>query len=103
MKYFYIYILECSDNTFYTGITNNVDRRFNEHQSGINDECYTFKRRPLKLVFSQIYYSFEEAERWEKKIKKWSQKKKRALINGNFDVLCELSVCKNKTNYKLKR
>ncbi len=42
MKRYYVYILKCSDNSYYTGFTNNIERRLNEHNSGINKECYTF-------------------------------------------------------------
>lgn len=48
---YYLYILKCADNTFYTGVTNNLERRLKEHESGVNKDCYTFNRRPLKLVF----------------------------------------------------
>ncbi|MDZ7740550.1 MAG: GIY-YIG nuclease family protein [Bacteroidota bacterium] len=51
---YYVYILQCSDNSFYTGITNNLERRLKQHQAGINPDCYTFTRRPLHLV----YYRF---------------------------------------------
>ncbi|WP_439129983.1 GIY-YIG nuclease family protein, partial [Polaribacter sp.] len=47
MKTYFVYILKCSDNLLYTGITNNIERRFNEHQKGLNKNCFTFKRRPL--------------------------------------------------------
>ena len=42
MKRYYVYILKCSDNSYYTGFTNNIERRLNEHNSGINKEYYTF-------------------------------------------------------------
>ena len=51
MKTMYVYILKCSDDTFYTGVTNNLERRVTEHNSGISEESYTKSRRPLKLVF----------------------------------------------------
>jgi len=51
MKYLYVYILECSDTSFYIGVTNNLGRRFIEHATGIHESSYTFSRRPLKLVF----------------------------------------------------
>lgn len=53
MKKYYVYILQCSDFFLYTGITNNIERRVEEHQKGINKNCFTFKRRPVKLLFSK--------------------------------------------------
>jgi len=88
---YYIYILECSDNTFYTGVTNDLSRRLEEHQSGINNNSYTHNRRPVKLVFSCEFNNIEVAIAKEKQIKKWSKAKKNALINGDFDLLPELS------------
>ncbi|WP_422107986.1 GIY-YIG nuclease family protein [Winogradskyella sp.] len=102
MKEYYVYILECSDGLTYTGITNNVHRRFEEHQKGLNPKCFTFKRRPLKLIFHQVFNDVNQAIYFEKKIKKWSGKKKFALANGEFDLLQILSECRNAThsNYK---
>lgn len=102
MIYYYIYILECSDGTYYTGVTNNVSRRFVEHQKGVNEDCYTFFRRPVKLVFHQDFMEIEQAIYFEKKIKKWSHAKKRALANERCELLPELSECKNETHCKNK-
>tara|TARA_B110000091_G_scaffold213335_1_gene262384 strand:- start:808 stop:1002 length:195 start_codon:yes stop_codon:yes gene_type:complete len=55
MKMYYVYILKCSDNLLYTGITNNIERRFEEHEKGLNKSCFTFKRRPLELIFNQDF------------------------------------------------
>jgi putative endonuclease len=53
MKYhqYFVYILKCNDNTYYTGVTNDVQRRFLEHQNGDDVDSYTYKRRPVELVF----------------------------------------------------
>ena len=93
-------MLECSDNSIYVGLTNNLDRRFKEHQLGLKSDCYTYDRRPLKLIFHQEFMQFEQAEIFEKKIKKWSRSKKLALANSHFKLLKDLSVCKNETNSK---
>ena len=96
----YVYILLCSDGSYYTGVTNNVDRRFYEHVSGLDDFCYTYSRRPLKLVWANYFASNLEAIGWEKKIKGWSRKKKEALINDEFEKLPGLSVCQNLSSSK---
>lgn len=100
MKSYYVYILECSDKLLYTGITNDISRRFDEHQQGRNKECFTFKRRPLKLIFQQEFREVEQAIYFEKKIKRWSSQKKRALAFGNYEMLKVLSECRNMTNSK---
>ena len=102
MKTYYVYILKCSDGLTYTGITNNISRRFEEHQNGLNKTCFTYKRRPLELIFQQDFNNVEQAIYFEKKIKKWSAKKKFALANGEYNLLQILVECRNAThsNYK---
>ncbi|WP_452222585.1 GIY-YIG nuclease family protein [Lacinutrix chionoecetis] len=70
MKSYFVYILQCSDNLTYTGVTNNISRRFEEHQIGLNKSCSTYKRRPLKLIFHQQFNDINQAIYFEKKIKK---------------------------------
>ncbi|WP_316771456.1 GIY-YIG nuclease family protein [Pedobacter frigiditerrae] len=98
MKYYSVYILKCSDGSYYTGITNDIDRRLYEHQNGENIACYTYKRR--SLVFYENFPDVNQAIDFEKQIKGWSRKKKEAIINDNWEKLKELSICKNETNYK---
>jgi putative endonuclease len=100
MKRYYVYILKCSDNSYYTGITNDVERRLNEHQTGINVSCYTFNRRPVELVFVTEFNEVVQAIAFEKQVKGWSRKKKEAIINDNWDDLKKLSECSNETNSK---
>ncbi|MFY0603554.1 MAG: GIY-YIG nuclease family protein [Flavobacteriaceae bacterium] len=102
MNLYYVYILKCSDSFLYVGITNDIERRFEEHQKGLNKTSFTYKRRPLELIFSQDFNDVEQAIRFEKKIKKWSSKKKLALANENFDMIEILSECRNATHYKYK-
>lgn len=91
MKTMYVYILECSDKSYYIGVSNNAEKRFSEHSTGINRNCYTFVRRLLKLVFSQIFSDPDSAIAFEKKIKGWSRAKKKALIENKWESLPELS------------
>ena len=91
MKNYYVYILRCSDESYYTGVTNNVDRRVSEHQQGLIPDCYTHKRRPLELVFAAHFNNVRNAIEREKQIKGWSRKKKEALINSDWEKLVELS------------
>jgi len=76
MKIYYIYILKCSDGLLYTGFTNDLDRRFLEHQEGKNSTSFTYSRRPVELIFFQEFTDVNQAIYFEKKIKKWSAKKR---------------------------
>jgi putative endonuclease len=100
MKTYYIYILRCSDGLTYTGFTNNISRRLDEHQRGLNKDCFTYKRRPIELIFQQEFNDVNQAIYFEKKIKNWSGKKKIALANGEYDMLQILSECRNATHSK---
>ncbi len=88
---FYIYILHCSDNSYYTGHTENLEKRLSEHQSGAIPSCYTFKRRPLNLVFSQEFPTRGEALASEQQIKGWGRKKKEAMIRGDWNEVSRLA------------
>ena len=79
-------MLECSDGTYYTGSTTDIDSRLYEHQIGVYDG-YTARRRPLKLVWSDDFPDYQQAFEWERQIKRRSHKKKEALINGDFELL----------------
>ena len=92
MNQYYTYILKCSDDSYYVGFTNNIERRFEEHQEGIDSICYTFKKRPLKLVFFEVYIDVNQAIQREKQLKGWSRKKKEALINNKENDLPLLSI-----------
>lgn len=100
-KILYVYILKCKDGTYYTGVTNNLQKRFEEHLQGKNTNSYTYNRRPLELVYSEKFRDYNLAILWEKRVKKWSKKKKEALIQDNWDILKIESACKNETSHKL--
>lgn len=100
MKYYHLYILECSDGLLYTGMTNDFERRLEEHHMGKNPRSFTFKRRPLKLIYRERFIDVRYCIYYEKKIKKWSAAKKRALANGEFDTIQILAECRNMTHHK---
>ena len=99
VKYLYVYILKCNDGTYYTGVTNNIEKRLLEHNEGINPESYTHSRRPVYLVFNELFTDYNLAIEWETKIKKWSVKKKEALINSDWKKVIEEAICKNETSH----
>lgn len=100
MKRYYVYILKCSDSSYYTGFTNNIERRLNEHNYGLNKDCYTFNKRPLQLVFCTEFNDVYQAIAFEKQVKGWSRKKKEAIINNNWEDLKKLSECLNESSHK---
>ena len=91
MKIYCVYILKCSDNTYYTGFTSNLEKRFFEHQQGKHTESYTYKRRPLELAFYCEFLEVGFAIDTEKQLKKWSKAKKEALINDEYEKLPNLA------------
>ncbi|MCX7649134.1 MAG: GIY-YIG nuclease family protein [Flavobacteriales bacterium] len=99
MKGYMLYILECSDGSFYTGSTHNLDLRLAQHQAG-EGANYTKKRLPVKLVYYEEYARIDEAFYREKQVQGWSRKKKIALINGQTDELKKAAECMNHTHYK---
>ncbi len=88
-------MFKCSDDNFYTGHTDNLEQRYAQHRSGFFTG-YTYKRRPVELVWSEDFPSRYEAMEAEKRIKGWTRSKKQALIDGDWDLLCELA--RNRSN-----
>jgi predicted GIY-YIG superfamily endonuclease len=83
----YVYILLCADGTYYTGLTRDLEQRIEIHQRGLEPRAYTYRRRPVKLVWAQSFETRDQAYRREQQIKGWSHAKKAALIRGDFDAL----------------
>jgi predicted GIY-YIG superfamily endonuclease len=88
---FWVYILRCADGSYYSGHTDNLEQRIGEHTIGAIPSCYTFKRRPLQLVFSQDCATREEALAAEQQIKGWSRKKKEAMLRGDWAEVSRLA------------
>jgi putative endonuclease len=84
---YFVYILRCSDGKYYVGVTNDVERRFLEHQEGSDPGSFTFQRRPVELVLVEWYQYIQDAIDREKQLKGWSRKKKEALIAGDLATL----------------
>ena len=81
-----VYILKCSDGTFYTGISNNLKARIEKHNSGKGAK-YTKPRRPVNLVYSEICSDKSSSLKREMQIKKLSRQKKKDLIDAcNFST-----------------
>jgi putative endonuclease len=95
----YMYILLCSNGHYYTGSTNDLERRLIEHQNG-EGANFTRKHLPVELVYYEEFDRIDDAFYREKQVQGWSRKKKEALIKGETNTLHELSECRNKTNYR---
>ncbi|HEX2653841.1 MAG TPA: GIY-YIG nuclease family protein [Xanthobacteraceae bacterium] len=98
----YLYILECSDGSYYTGTTrNSLEHRLSEHNSS-HFSGYTATKRPVTLVYSQWFDRITDAIEAERKVKGWSRAKKQALIQGDFAGLRALSARHQPFNKKPK-
>jgi putative endonuclease len=91
VRTYYVYMLQCFDGTFYVGVTGNIDRRLYQHHEGVFETCYTFIRRPLRLVYVGEFAWIQEAIDFEKKLKSWSHKKKRAFAECKWANLTRYS------------
>lgn len=90
MKPFYVYILKCNDGSYYTGHTDDIERRLAEHIKG-SGPSYTITRLPINLVYLQDFQTREESIAAERQIQGWSRKKKEALIQNDWQALKKLS------------
>jgi len=88
---YYVYIVECSDGAYYTGVTNNIERRLQEHNDGINQNCFTYLRRPVILRHYEHFTDIKQAIAREKQLKGWGRKKKEALFANNLEELKRLA------------
>jgi len=87
MKTYYVYMLRCFDGTFYVGLTDDLERRFAEHCTGIDPDCYTFNRRPLLIAYAGEFNLIYQAIGFERQLKRWSHRKKRAFAEGKWSDL----------------
>ncbi len=99
MKKSWVYLLKCADKSYYVGCTTNLGNRLYEHKNK-KFIGYTSSRLPVELVYSQEFNYINDAIKAERQIKKWSRKKKEALISGDYSLLHKLSECRNDTHYK---
>jgi len=102
MKQGWVYILECSDGSYYTGSTSNIEKRISEHRIGTY-QGYTANRRPVKLLWSEHFSDIKYAIAAEQQIKGWTRKKKEALMRGDFETLVELSKSKKSPDTRKQR
>ena|ERR1700682_2357281 len=80
-------MLLCADGSYYAGITSEIEIRVAKHEIGVNPRAYTYRRRPVALVYSETFSTPEEAIAAEKRLKGWSRAKKDALVRGDWETL----------------
>ena len=94
----YMYILECSDGSYYTGSTNDLELRLHQHLNGEGSN-HTKKRLPVKLLYFEEFTRIDDAFYREKQVQGWSRKKKEALIKDMSDELHGLAKCMNESSH----
>jgi len=85
---FWVYILRCSDGSYYTGHTDDLERRVAEHQSG-TIPGYTHDRRPVQVMFAENFPTRIEALERERQLKDWSRRKKEALFLSDWQAVAD--------------
>ncbi len=87
----FVYILECSNRSYYVGVTNDVARRVAQHNEGLDQKSYTHNKRPVSLKFCEGFDDPLQAIEFEKRLKGWSRKKKEALFKGDWEEVRNLA------------
>ena len=87
---FYVYLLRCSDGSYYAGHTDNLETRLWRHQEGIGCD-WTSRRRPIHLVRCDSVSTQDEAIAFERRIKGWSRAKKEALVASDWNSVSWLA------------
>ena len=82
----YVYIIECEDGSYYTGLTWQVDTRWQQHLSRLGS-AYTAKHKPKRVAYFEEYDNLDEARLRERQIKGWTRVKKEKLIRGEWGKL----------------
>lgn len=91
MKKGWMYILLCADGSYYTGSTNNLELRIQQHFNG-EGANHTRKDLPVELIYYEEYQHVADAFYREKQVQGWSKAKKEALINGQHNLLPKLAI-----------
>ena len=88
---FWAYMLQCADDSYYVGHTEDLEYRLAQHHAGTFATCYTYECRPVQLAWSQVFDTRIEALEAERRIKGWSRGKKQALVIGDWDKINQLA------------
>ena len=102
LKRYFVYMLECADGSYYTGLTTSLEKRLAEHEAGIDPYAYTYSRQPVKLIWSQVFATEHEAFTAERQLKGWSRAKKQALSKGDWDAIHQIVKSERKRRERSK-
>ncbi|MBS7803277.1 GIY-YIG nuclease family protein [Rhizobiales bacterium TNE-4] len=84
----WVYILLCSDKSYYVGSTHNEpETRLSEHNAGLDVKAYTYSRRPVALIYAEYFDEIIDAISLERQLKGWSRAKKEAFMREDFSGL----------------
>ncbi len=95
-------MLLCADDSFYVGVTNNVEGRVWQHNTGWDADSYTHRRRPVQLVHCSGFRNVFDAISWEKQLKGWSRAKKRALMHDDWQGVHQIVTNERRRRKKQK-
>ena len=93
---YFVYIVQCKDGFYYTGITNKLQKRIDQHNEGKDIFSFTYKRRMVTLKYFEHFTDVKQAIAREKQLKGWSRAKKEALFHEDYDSLKALAKGKNR-------
>ena len=94
----FVYILRCADGSFYVGLTQHDPiKRQSEHNLGLDPTAWTYRRRPVNVVWSEHFERIVDAIETERRIKGWRREKKEALIAGRYELLPMLASRANRS------
>lgn len=85
----WVYILKCADNSYYTGVTVDLERRLDQHATSATG--YTAKRKPLELAWAEEFVNLDDAQAFEHQVKGWTRAKKEALMRGDWAEIQRLA------------
>jgi len=85
-----VYILRCANGEYYVGSTSDLENRIQQHQKG-RGCSFTKAHLPIEVLYTEVYPTIEQAYQRERQLHGWSRAKKEALINGNIELLKQLS------------
>lgn len=91
MQKYFVYILQFLDESYYVGLTNEIDRRFDEHKHCIDLGSYVTRKGPFRLAYVEIFTNVDDAIHREKQLQGWSRAKKEALIDNDITMLKTLA------------
>jgi predicted GIY-YIG superfamily endonuclease len=97
----FVYVLMCADGSFYVGSTTNLSLRLAQHQEGHDPTAYTYRRRPVRLIWCEGFPTLDQALAREQQLRGWSRAKKKALITGDVDLVHEIVATQRRRREKL--